>query len=107
MTTNYAANSTQVWLGIDEKLDKQVAAEFENYIEEYDKIYKFLVENIVPKYNLKECVMNDLSEELGIDVEYIFKINENLTSKELSELSLKINMDLYFFCIEKEIKSFS
>ncbi|WP_304094624.1 hypothetical protein [Methanobrevibacter ruminantium] len=105
MTTAYATKTK--WPVIDEGLDTKSSFKFENYIAEYDKIYKFFVETIVPKYDLKDCFMEDCSEEFGIDVEYIFKINDKLSSKELSDLSLKINMDLYFFCIENKIKSFS
>ena len=69
-----------------------------DYLTDYKQIHKFFIENTVPKYNLSQCLMIENSQEPGIDVEYYFFIKENLSSSEFSNLSLKINFDLYYFC---------
>lgn len=69
-----------------------------DYLNDYNQIHKFFIENTVPKYNLKQCLMVKDSLEPGIDTEYYFFIKENLSSREFSKLSLKINFDLYYFC---------
>lgn len=77
-----------------------------DYLSDYKQIHKFFLENTVPKYHLDECIMVENSKEPGIDTEYYFFIKENLSSKEFSQLSLKINFDLYYFCKMENNPSF-
>lgn len=76
------------------------------YLSDYKQIHKFFLENTLPKYNLSECIMIENSKEPRIETEYYFFIKDNLSSKELSELSLKINFDLYYFCKRMNNPSF-
>lgn len=50
-----------------------------------DKIFKFFKEKNIPKYNLKNCIMEKESKEEGTNVEYYFSLKEELTPKEISE----------------------
>lgn len=77
-----------------------------HYLSDYKQIHKFFLENTLPKYNLSECIMIENSKEPRIETEYYFFIKDNLSSKELSELSLKINFDLYYFCKRMNNPSF-
>lgn len=74
-----------------------------DYLNNYDIIFDFLVKNVVPKYHLKSCNMVLDSDDDIIESTYIFKCFENISPKELSDLSLKINTDLYLFCEERDI----
>ena len=74
-----------------------------DYLNNYDIIYDFLDKNIVPKYSLKSCQMFLNHEDDDFEVSYVFKTFENISSKELSDLSLKINTDLFLFCEDKDI----
>ncbi|WP_409198496.1 hypothetical protein ACA135_01200 [Methanobrevibacter acididurans] len=79
-----------------------------NYLEPYDKIYNFLKNEIVPKYSnqIDSCIINDNSEEIYIDVEYIFKIKPEISSEELNLLSLNINAELFFECDKEDMLSY-
>lgn len=84
-----------------------IPVELTNYLDKYDLINNYFVNEILPKYdNLISCRMIDFSEDLNIDVEYVFKVISEITPKELSELSLKINKDLYFFCVKENISKY-
>ena len=76
------------------------------YLNDFKQIHKFFIENTVPKYNLRQCIMKENSVEPGIDAEYYFFLKDNLNSKEVSKLSLKINSDLYYFCKMQDNQSF-
>lgn len=77
-----------------------------NYLDDYEKIFKFFKEEILAKYGLKDCEMKKYSQEPGIEVEYYFFLKDRISPKDISELSLKINTDLYNFCNSKKIKSY-
>lgn len=66
---------------------------FEKYREE---IYKFIKEEIVPKYpEIESCTMHILPKEfINTDVEYIFKIKSNLNIIDLNNLKRNILIDI-------------
>lgn len=77
------------------------------YLDDYDQIHKFFVENTVPKYDFCECVMVRNSPEPSIETEYYFFLKDKtISSEEFSDLSLKINFDLSYFCQRTNNPSF-
>lgn len=89
------------------KSNELLPIELDNYLDKYDLINNYFVNEILPKYdNLISCRMIEFSEDLSIDVEYVFKVNPDISSKELSDLSLKINKDLYYYCVKNDISRY-
>lgn len=75
-----------------------------NYYEGFQEIYRFIETELINKYNLISCYMQ-VSDEIGIEMEYIFKVPEKIQSIDLYYLSLNINKEIYNFCKKQNIKS--
>lgn len=75
-----------------------------NYYEGFQEIYRFIETELINKYNLISCYMQ-VSDEIGIEMEYIFKVPEKISSIDLNNLSLNINKEIYNFCKKQNIKS--
>lgn len=65
--------------------------------------YNFLNHEVLRKYSnqIYSCTMLEDPDEENINVEYFFRVNHNIPSKELPVISLNINRELFFKC-EKE-----
>lgn len=80
-----------------------------NLIENREEMYQFITNEIMPKYkDLFNCTMHILPKELQEDVEFIFKIKENISGidlkkldfaikKELDEYTQKLDKDYYMY----------
>lgn len=65
-------------------------------IENREEMYQFILTEIMPKYNdLLECTMHILPKELQEDVEFIFKIKENISGDDLKKLDFDVKKELY------------
>lgn len=89
------------------KINNSPLNDFQKYFNYYDvfqEIYRFIETEIIHKYDLISCYMQ-VSEEIGIEMEYIFKVPEKIQSIDLYYLSLNINKEIYKFCKKHNIKS--
>ena len=47
--------------------------------EDMKKLYEYIKDEIIPKYDcVEDCTMIELSELIWEDVEFLFKVNEDL-----------------------------
>ena len=70
----------------------------EKFPEYRNKVYKYIQEEIVPKYDVIEsCTMHILPIQLIANVEFIFNLNYKLSEEDLSLLNKIIKKDLYSF----------
>ncbi len=68
----------------------------ENMSNIYKAVLKKICEEIVDKYNnLLDCRIHILPENLDKDVEYIFKVNPDLTDDELLVLRSEVDYDVF------------
>ena len=62
----------------------------------YQAVLKKICEEIVDKYNnVLDCRIHILPENLDKDVEYIFKVNPDLTDDELLVLRSEVDYDVF------------
>ena len=68
----------------------------ENMSNIYKAVLKKICEEMVDKYNnLLDCRIHILPENLDKDVEYIFKVNPDLTDDELLVLRSEVDYDVF------------
>lgn len=68
----------------------------ENMSNIYKAVLKKICEEIVDKYNnVLDCRIHILPENLDKDVEYIFKVNPDLTNDELLVLRSEVDYDVF------------
>lgn len=68
----------------------------ENMSNIYKAVLKKICEEIVDKYNnVLDCRIHILPENLDKDVEYIFKVNPDLTDDELLVLRSEVDYDVF------------
>lgn len=68
----------------------------ENMNNIYKAVLKKICEEIVDKYNnVLDCRIHILPENLDKDVEYIFKVNPDLTDDELLVLRSEVDYDVF------------
>lgn len=68
----------------------------ENMSNIYKAVLKKMCEEIVDKYNnVLDCRIHILPENLDKDVEYIFKVNPDLTDDELLVLRSEVDYDVF------------
>lgn len=68
----------------------------ENMSNIYKAVLKKICEEIVDKYNnVFDCRIHILPENLDKDVEYIFKVNPDLTDDELLVLRSEVDYDVF------------
>lgn len=68
----------------------------ENMSNIYKAVLKKICEEIVDKYNnVLDCRIHILPENLDKDVEYIFKVNPDLTDDELLVLRSELDYDVF------------
>lgn len=68
----------------------------ENMSNIYKAVLKKICEEIVDKYNnVLDCMIHILPENLDKDVEYIFKVNPDLTDDELLVLRSEVDYDVF------------
>lgn len=68
----------------------------ENMSNIYKAVLKKIYEEIVDKYNnVLDCRIHILPENLDKDVEYIFKVNPDLTDDELLVLRSEVDYDVF------------
>lgn len=68
----------------------------ENMSNIYKAVLKKICEEIVDKYNnVLDCRIHILPENLDKDVEYIFKVNPDLTDDELLVLRSEVDYDMF------------
>ena len=68
----------------------------ENMSNIYKAVLKKISEEIVDKYNnVLDCRIHILPENLDKDVEYIFKVNPDLTDDELLVLRSEVDYDVF------------
>ena len=68
----------------------------ENMSNIYKTVLKKICEEIVDKYNnVLDCRIHILPENLDKDVEYIFKVNPDLTDDELLVLRSEVDYDVF------------
>lgn len=71
----------------------------EKFPEYRNKVYKYIQEEIVPKYDeIDACNMHILPEYVTWDVEYIFTLTTDLSDRQKFILKRKIDWSLVDFC---------